>query len=260
MKNIIKNSIYWKTLKQIDRRWIFILILIILFFFAIYGGLRLLDKTVEKLDLEGLIEKKELMIQNINTAMLEEAEQLTQQIYQNITLLAVYIFAFIFFIIISYSIFNYFIYKQVYKNRYKTKNLLKYLAFNLVFGIVITFANIQGFKIIKPNIAPLILIIELILLTCLLTFFNLFFFKQEKVFRSIKLVYFLTISKLHRLLPAFGWVILTFILLSIPFFIINIFIPALWLFLIPLLLSLTFNRYYLKNVLESKNIKSVFKN
>jgi hypothetical protein len=49
------------------------------------------------------------------------------------------------------------------------------------------------------------------------------------------------------------------VILTLIFSAIYLLMPTTWIFAIPILAWLAFNRYYLKNVLESRNFRDLFK-
>ncbi|MBW2992275.1 hypothetical protein KY345_03595 [Candidatus Woesearchaeota archaeon] len=251
----MKKSIFWRTVKSFKKRWLLDALYNALFFVLIYFGYLIAGRIVIKTGVLEIIERMTYIIDPTDAAFMDIMAELTEAVNQ---ILIVFII-FLVYLILIYSVTEFFIYMGVYSKKFKKMILLRYLIFNLVCIPSAILVVYLISVIIKQGALPIILTILFLLLIYFFSFFNLIYFKEEKVFRTIKLIYFLTITKLHRLLAAFGWMILGFIVLNIPFVIINMFFNLGLLYLIPLIIWLMFSRYYLKNVLDSKNIKGVFK-
>jgi hypothetical protein len=259
MINKFKKSIYWKTLKTAEKRWllnIFVSVLAIgVLYFGLLGARYLIDTSgiVEVMNArEDILSSFSMEASNIGE---QEMIGFTAELLKAVNRVLFVILLLALYSIIIYSIAKYHIYKIIYKKRFRKTTFWKYLLFNIITISLFCVSFYYILITIKKGAAVIVVPLLTFFALYFFTFFNILFFKEEKVFKTIKLIYFLTITKLHRLLAAFGWISLNFFAASIIIYPILLIPKAgAWLSLIPLLLWCMFNRYYLINVLESKDI------
>ena len=256
----MKEIIYWKTIKESKWRWLLEALYNIVFLALIYLGILFSGKMIEKSNIIGILEQISTLSTTI-TGQTGEVSLLVDQFNQAFSIIKILIVGTVLYLILCYSATEYFVYKNIYKKKFSWKKMLIYTLFNIISASVMAAVIYPVLLVVKQTAAPFVVTAVILLFVYFFTFFNLIFFKEEKVFKALKLVYLLTITKFHRLTVAFGWIILALIIpYTIVYLISLLWYGIIWIIPVIFLLWIMFNRHYLKNVLDSKNIKDVFKN
>lgn len=254
---MIKKSTVWNTVKQLEWKWLVNILFAVIAISLFMCGVLSAKFVIEKSGIIELLDQREELL----SAVYGGAENITEEDIATFTsdflraanrilfilmLLALYA-------VILYSIAKYFIYKNTYQKKFRKSTFWKFLAFNIIaisLALTITYYILVPLKTVAAAFA---IVIISFLIIYFFTFFNIIFFREEKVFMTIKAVYSLTITKFHRFIPAFGWILLALLIMLIPaYFLALIPVVGLWLALLPLIIWCTFSRYYLINVLKSK--------
>jgi|GEM_PF-4306786 len=254
------NSVFWKTVRLARWRWSLDLLLNITFFALVVLGILIANNIVSNIGVMQTLDMREQIILGLTESTQEEMEKMTAQFTSVIGTLIILIIALLFYCLLSYSMTEFFVYKNIYLKKLRRWTFWKYILFNLAAAPLLAALIIYLLTLMKEKAMIVFFAMFLLAWIYFFTFFNLIFFKEEKVFKSIKSLYLLTITKLHRLTAAFGWIILALIIpYTIVYLISLLWYGIIWIIPVIFLLWIMFNRHYLKNVLESKNIKDIFK-
>jgi hypothetical protein len=256
----MKDIIFFRTVKEFKLDWLVPAAYSLIFFILAY---------LVFLGASNMIQDVELAESYANLASISQsaAESLDQGVIDALlefntkfrTVIAVAL-SFFAYLIISYTVLWFFIYRSTYRKKLKKISMLKFLAFNIVAVTAALTVIICAVVGLKTSAALIIVPLLMLIIWYKFSFFNMLFFKEEKVFLSIKRLYLLTITKFHRFIPAFGWSFLAFLVLAtIAYFLAMVPVAGTWLLLLPLIIWLTFTRYYFINILAKNNKKQSLK-
>lgn len=259
-----RKSVCWNTIKQAEWKWLVNILFATAAIILLMCGVLAAKFVIEKSGITEILNQREELLSGIyggaENITEEDMATFTSDFLRAANRILFILIVLTFYSLKIYSLAKYFIYRNTYKKKFKKATLWKFIAFNIIaiaLALTITYYILVPLKALA---AAFMIVIILFLALYFFTFFNIIFFREEKIFKTIKSVYFLTITKFHRLIPAFGWILLALLIMLIPAYFL-VFIPkaGVWLSLLPLLIWCTFSRYYLINVLEGRDFRELFK-
>jgi len=251
----IKKTIYWKTLKQAEWRWLLDMMYNILFIALIYAGSMITEIMLSTTGISKVSEKISTFAQPTQ----EDIQLMMGELNKAVNIIFIIIAATVLYYIISYSITEYLVYKNVYRKRFNKTTFWKYLLFNIITMAISAAAIITIIQTLKETAALIILPILLAALFYAYSIFNHTYFIQQKISKAIKTAYMITITNTASAAKAAAMMILTLIAVYIPLSLVKQFTGIGWLYMLIFIAWLMFNRYYIKNILETKHINKASK-
>ena len=258
----IKKTIIWKTAKEARWKWLLNPAINVTAILLLYLGMFFANILAGNAGLVEILEQREYLLMQGLDAAPEELAAITKQFTDAVTQILAILIILSAYAIITYSVMQYFIYKVTYEKKFKKTTLWKYIAFNIITISALAAALYYTFLGLRQDVAPIILWAIILAFIMFHSFYNLLFFKEEKIWKTAKHLYMLIISKAHRIIIPILNITALFLIITVFESLISFIIPITIIYIIyilSILLLLTFARYYMRNVLQSEKIKSIFK-
>jgi hypothetical protein len=258
----MKDITFFRTAKDIRPNWLmpaaYSLIFLVLAYFALIWASGIVQDAGLAEAYAKLGSMSESVTEDYDAALEQSLADAVEEFNAKFSTVMDVTISFYAYLVVSYSILWFFVYRSTYRNKLKNIIMLKFTAFNIVAVTAALALIICAVVALKTSAALVIVPILMLIIWYIFTFFNIIFFKEGKVFPSIKKLYIQTITRFNRLIPAFGWSFLAFIaLFAIAYFLAMIPAAGSWLSLLPLVVWLTFTRYYLINIYKKQSLKMI---
>jgi hypothetical protein len=148
----IEKSIFWKTAEGIKKSWLLDPVYNIVFIVLAVLGLAASARIVQKTGILQIIEK----IGTMANPTEEEINIMITELNNSINMMIIALIILLLYIVASYSVTQYFLYKRVYAKRFRKMTSWKYLLFNAVSIPAAVAAGIYILQMTKQSAAAII--------------------------------------------------------------------------------------------------------